>query len=75
MPTAMEFESDHAQVSAKRSAFIICIIVISESLLATVLFPFVYQMVKDLDGVEERDIGYWAGLISTCLLPSYEISC
>lgn len=47
-----------------RTLTIICAIVVAESLLATILFPFVYFMVRDFRVVEEQEIGYWAGLIS-----------
>lgn len=44
---------------------IICAIVIAESLLATILFPFIYHMVRGFEGVEEQFVGFWAGVIST----------
>lgn len=57
-----------SEALAIRSACMICVIVVSESLLATVLFPFVYQMVREFDGVKERYIGLWAGVISNVVL-------
>jgi len=57
-----------AEASAVQSACIICIVVVSESLLATVLFPFIYQMVKGFGGIEDRYIGFWTGIISKNIL-------
>lgn len=42
----------------------ICAIVVADSLLATVLFPFIYSMVHGFEGVKEQHVGFWAGVIS-----------
>ncbi|KAL8951308.1 MAG: hypothetical protein Q9222_002707 [Ikaeria aurantiellina] len=56
-----------ARGDAVRNGCIVCTIVISESFLATVLFPFIYQMVGSFHGVSKSRIGLWAGLISNSL--------
>ena len=48
-----------------RTITVICAIVVAESLLATILFSFIYPMVREFEGVEEQYIGFWAGVIST----------
>lgn len=63
-----ELQAKRSQRVAVRSASIIVCIVVSESLSATVLFPFVYQMVGGFDGIDDTHIGFWAGVIS-CGLP------
>ena len=60
-------ESEHPQRPApgvSRTLGIIGAIVIAEPLAATILFPFVYFMIRDFKIVEEQDVGFWAGLIS-----------
>ena len=47
-----------------RTITTICAIVIAESLLATILFPFIYPMVRRFEGVDEQYVGFWAGVIS-----------
>ena len=54
----------NAQFPVRKTLALIGAIVVAESLLATVLFPFIYFMVCDFQIVHERYIGYWAGLIS-----------
>jgi len=57
-------KSAAAQALAVRSSCIICVITVSETLLATVIFPFVYEMVGEFIGKGNIYIGFWAGLIS-----------
>lgn len=60
-------ESEHPQRPApavSRTLGIIGAVVIAEPLSATILFPFVYFMIRDFRTVEEQDVGFWAGLIS-----------
>lgn len=47
-----------------RTLFLIGCIVLAEPLASTLLFPFVYFMVRDFSVEDERLIGYRAGLIS-----------
>ena len=62
------------QVPISRSLAIIGAIVVAEPLAATLLFPFVYYMVRDFDSVEEQYVGFWAGLISNSKLLQSESS-
>ena len=48
----------------KRTFVLIGAIVIAEPLAATILFPFIYMMISDFGTVQERYVGFWAGLIS-----------
>ena len=60
-------ESEHPQRPApavSRTLGVIGAVVIAEPLSATILFPFVYFMIRDFKTVEEQDVGFWAGLIS-----------
>jgi len=47
-----------------RTLAVIGAIVIAEPLSATLLLPFAYFMIRDFHTVEERYVGFWAGLIS-----------
>ncbi|KAF7507756.1 hypothetical protein GJ744_010185 [Endocarpon pusillum] len=50
---------------ATRTLFLIGCIVLAEPLSSTLLFPFVYFMVKDFGKYDEVGIGYRAGLITS----------
>ncbi|KAJ3216068.1 hypothetical protein HDU67_009948 [Dinochytrium kinnereticum] len=55
----------------KKIMFILCIVIFSEPMSMTILFPFVYFMVKDFlfeashDQANEKDIGYYVGFIAS----------
>ena len=49
---------------APKTLFLVACIVLAEPLSSTLLFPFVYFMVKDFGDYDEVGIGYRAGLIS-----------
>lgn len=51
-------------IPIRRTFTIIATIVIAEPLAATILFPFVYFMIRDFGTVQERYVGFWAGVIS-----------
>ncbi|KAJ3269530.1 hypothetical protein HDV01_001334 [Terramyces sp. JEL0728] len=42
----------------------LCIVLLSEPISSTILFPFVYFMVKDF-GIKEQDIGFYVGFVSS----------
>ena len=50
-------------IPVSRTLGIIGAVVVTEPISATLLFTFVYFMVRSFD-VEERRVGFWAGLIS-----------
>ena len=58
------------QAPISRTLAIIGAIVVAEPLSATLLFPFVYFMVRDFRTVDEQQIGFWAGLISKFIASS-----
>ena len=67
MHTAMAADSEQPVARAlavKRTFTIIGAIVIAEPFAATILFPFIYLMIRDFGTVHERYVGFWAGLIS-----------
>jgi len=72
MTTCGGFERQRTQTAAFRSAVVICTVVICESLLATVIFPFIYLMVKDFPQIEEHFVGFWTGVISKTIPHSVE---
>ena len=45
---------------------VIGVVVMAEPLSATLLFPFVYFMVRGFN-IEDQYIGFWAGIISESL--------
>lgn len=66
-PRGGGMEPKHLQRPApavSRTLGVIGAVVIAEPLFATILFPFVYSMIRDFKTVEEQDVGFWAGLIS-----------
>ena len=57
--------SSRPQALVSRNLAIIGAIVVAEPLSATLLFPFVYLMVRDFRTVNEKQIGFWAGLTNS----------
>ncbi|KAI8894389.1 major facilitator superfamily domain-containing protein [Globomyces pollinis-pini] len=45
--------------------FIICLTILAEPISLSILFPFVYFMVKDFGTIKEENIGYSVGFISS----------
>lgn len=59
-------ESENSPLPIK-TMLVLCVVIISEPLSLTILFPFVYFMVRDFGQIEhEEDIGYYVGYIATC---------
>ncbi|KAL9005171.1 MAG: hypothetical protein Q9188_002045 [Gyalolechia gomerana] len=52
-------------IPIRRTFTIIAAIVVAEPLAATILFPFVYFMIRDFGTVQERYVGFWAGVITS----------
>ncbi|KAJ3313246.1 hypothetical protein HDV04_002230 [Boothiomyces sp. JEL0838] len=48
-----------------RTMVILCLTILSEPISFTILFPFVYFMVKDFNIAKEEDIGYYVGFIAS----------
>ena len=51
-------------LSTTKTLIITCAIAVAESLLATIVFPFIFSMVHGFEEVEEQYVGFWAGVIS-----------
>ncbi|KAJ3307522.1 hypothetical protein HDU76_004596 [Blyttiomyces sp. JEL0837] len=49
----------------RRMMFILCVVIFSEPMSMTILFPFVYFMVRDFKIASEKDIGYYVGFIAS----------
>ncbi|TPX37689.1 hypothetical protein SmJEL517_g00556 [Synchytrium microbalum] len=49
----------------KSILFVLCIIIFSEPMSMTILFPFVYFMVRDFGMTDEKDIGFYVGFIAS----------
>lgn len=60
----MESEQPWRLAPVSRTLTVIGAVVIAEPLSATLLLPFVYFMIRNFNTVEERYVGFWAGLIS-----------
>ncbi|KAJ3411113.1 hypothetical protein HDV05_002722 [Chytridiales sp. JEL 0842] len=71
----MEFEASAARSSLlqgvqptplpMRIVSVLCVVIFSEPMSMTVLFPFVYFMVRDFGMADEKDIGFYVGFIAS----------
>ncbi|KAI8893003.1 major facilitator superfamily domain-containing protein [Globomyces pollinis-pini] len=48
-----------------KTMLVLCITILSEPISLSILFPFLYFMVKDFDFCPESDIGYYVGFIAS----------
>ncbi|KAI7907138.1 major facilitator superfamily domain-containing protein [Cokeromyces recurvatus] len=49
-----------------RQLFAICVCRFAEPICFTVIFPFVVQMIRDFHIADEKGVGYYVGLITSC---------
>ncbi|KAJ3275047.1 hypothetical protein HDV01_001553 [Terramyces sp. JEL0728] len=62
----MEGEEEHTETPLPFFTMaILCIVILSEPISSSILFPFVYFMVRDFKICKEQDIGYYVGFISS----------
>jgi MFS family permease len=48
-----------------KTLIVLCVVILSEPMSMSILFPFVVYMVRDFDIAEEKDIGYYVGFIAS----------
>lgn len=58
------FSYDRNDPPVRRVIGIVALIVLGESLAATILFPFIVFMVRSFPHIEEDRVGWYCGLIS-----------